>query len=334
MADSLSTAVVGLGWWGRQIVATLATSELIRVTRGVDPALDNVQAFATLHGFRLDADLADVLDDPAIDAVIVATPHLTHEEQVVAAAEAGKHVFCEKPLALRAAAARRMLDACRRRNLVLGVGHERRFEGSMEEAARMAREGELGKLLHIECNWSHNLFSRPVNSSWRHDPAQAPAGLLTALGVHITDLFQFIGGRVEEVRAMTAHRSADFPADDVLSVHFRFASGVTGVMSNLATTPFYHRLALFGDEGWVEVTETTNVDVPEPALLTWRGLDDEIHTRTYAHRDTVGANLHQWARAALGLGSYRFTDDELVHNIEILEAIVRSAESGTIEKVG
>ena len=84
----------------------------------------------------------------------------------------------------------------------------------------------------------------------------------------------------------------------------------------------------------MEVWETTNVDVPEPALLTWRGMDNEIRTRRYPHSDTVGANLDQWASAALGLGSYRFTDNELVHNIEILEAIVRSSKSGTVEKVG
>lgn len=334
MADSLNAVVVGLGWWGRQIVETLRGSDRIRVTRGIDPALDDAREVADSHGFALDADLDVALADPHIDAVIVATPHVLHEPQVMAAAEAGKHVFCEKPLALEAKAARRMLEACRSRDLVLGVGHERRFEGAMEETARMARDGELGTLLHIECNWSHNHFVGPAAATWRQDPTQAPAGTLTALGVHITDLFQSMAGPVRDVRAMTAHRSEDFPADDVLSVQFRFASGVTGVMSNLATTPFHHRFTLFGDRGWADVTETTNVDKPEPALLTWRGTDTEIHTRPFPHRDTVGANLHQWAGAVLGLGTYRFTDAELVHNIEILEAIVRSTSSGAVEPVG
>lgn len=333
MADRLNAAVVGLGWWGSQIVETLRTSQRIKVTRAVDPELESARSFCDENGLSLDSDMGALLDDPDIDAVIIATPHLLHEEQVVASAQAGKHVFCEKPLALEAAAARRMLDACRSRSLLLGVGHERRFEGAMEEASRMVTSGELGTLLHIESNWSHNLFMGQTTSAWRQDPAQAPAGTLTALGVHITDLLQSIGGRVNEVRAVTAHRSADFPSDDVLTVQFQFATGVTGVMSSLATTPFHGRLSFFGDRGWVEVWETSNVDIPDPALLTWRGIDNEIHTRAYAATDTVGANLDQWATAALGLGSYRFTDDELVHNIEILEAIVRSARSGTVEKV-
>ncbi len=112
------------------------------------------------------------------------------------------------------------------------------------------------------------------------------------------------------MRAITAHRSSDFPSDDVISVQVRFATGVTGVVSNLATTPFYGRLSLFGDRGWVEVRETSNVDVPDPSVLTSWGMDGEIHTTTFAHADTVGANLEQWASAALGLGAYRLSDDE------------------------
>ncbi|MGI9648336.1 MAG: Gfo/Idh/MocA family protein [Acidimicrobiia bacterium] len=334
MPDRLEAALVGLGWWGRQIAKTLDRSERIHVGRVVDPDRERAGPFADEHGLHLDADLARALADPQVAAVIIATPHLLHEEQVVAAAEAGKHVFCEKPLALQAAAARRMLEACRTRGLVLGVGHERRFEPAMEEAGRMIESGELGRLLHIECNWSHNYFAGSSASSWRQDPAQAPAGMLTALGVHITDLFQSMAGPVGEVRAIKTHRSAEFPTDDVLSVQLRFASGATGAMSHLATTPFYARLSVFGDRGWLEIRETSNVDTPEDSLLTWRGVDEEIHTRRYAPTNQVGANLDHWAAAALGAEDYRFTDDQLIHNIEILEAIVRSSESGVTMKVG
>ena len=239
MSGSLNAAVVGLGWWGRQIIKTLRTSELIKVIRAVETELESARTFCDENGLSLTSDLASVLDDPDIDAIIIATPHLLHEEQVVASAQAGKHVFCEKPLALEAAAARRMLDACTSRSLVLGIGHERRFEGAMEEASRMVTSGELGTLLHVEANWSHNLFTGQTISAWRQDPAHAPAGTLTALGVHITDLLQSIAGRVNEVRAVAAHRSADFPSNDVLTVQFQFATGVTGVMSSLATTPFH-----------------------------------------------------------------------------------------------
>jgi predicted dehydrogenase len=315
-------------------VISLEGSARIHITDVVEPDRDRAVAFSAARGVTLHGDLASVLSMAEIDAIMIVTPHRLHPEQALAAFEAGKHVFCEKPLALDAESARRMVAAGRARGLQLGIGHERRFEGALEEVARMVGAGKLGILSHIECNWSHNLFMGAPASTWRQDPSQAPAGTLTALGVHITDFFQSVAGPVAEVRAVSAHRSRAFPADDVISVQFRFVSGVTGTMTNIATTPFYSRISVFGDAGWVEARESSNVDVPEPALLTWRGMDNEIHTRTYAHSDTVRANAEQWAGAALGIDTYRFDDEQLLHNVEILEAVVRSARDGAVVTVG
>ncbi len=338
----LNTAIVGLGWWGKQIVTSLAGSERIRIARGVDVAAatapGTVTDFAAAQGFPLTADYDEVLADETIDAVILATPHGLHEGQVLAAAAADKQIFCEKPLALSSAAAERMLAACDARGITLGIGHERRYEGALEELKRMVDEGELGTILHLECNWSHNLFAgNPApgeGTNWRQDPAQAPAGTLTALGVHITDYMQTLAGPVAELSARMAHRSADFPGDDIIAIQFTFASGITASLVSVATTPFYQRLSVFGDRGWAEATETTNVDKPEPARLTWRGMDEVIHMRDYAQTNTVRANLDAWAGAVAGNGTYRFSRTEKLHNVQILEAIVNSAASGTPQAVG
>ncbi|MDH4117401.1 MAG: Gfo/Idh/MocA family oxidoreductase [Acidimicrobiia bacterium] len=325
----LRCAVVGLGWWGRQIVDSVAGSEHLEVVIAVDPAAE--PDTASSRGLALVADMNAAVD--SVDAVIVATPHTLHPAQVMEAAAAGKHVFCEKPLALNAADARRMVETCREAGVILGVGHERRFEGAMEEVARLAGDGALGELLFLECNWSHDLFARNPASTWRRDPSQAPAGTLTALGVHITDFFQSVAGPVVEVKAISSHRSSTFPGDDVLSVQFRFARGALGVLTNLASTPFYSRLAVFGDAGWAEVKEISNVDIPDPATLTWTGSNGVVHVREFPHTNTVRANLEQWARTIEGSAVYRFSDAELIHNVEILEAIVRSAETGLTQSV-
>jgi predicted dehydrogenase len=325
----MRVAVAGLGWWGQQLVTSLEGSESVRITDAVEPRMSDVERFASEHDVTLHGSLAEALSIGELDGILIATPHKLHEEQVVASAEAGMHVFCEKPLALATDAARRMIDACAQRGVMLGIGHERRYEGALEAMASMVSSGELGNLLHLECNWSHDLFARATTGdTWRRDPSQAPAGTLTALGVHIADYFQSVAGRVAEVRAVSAHRSSKFDGDDVITVQMQFASGVTAVMTNLATTPFYSRISIFGDEGWVEAREWSNVDVPEPALLTWQGPDREIRTQTFASANTVRANVEAWALAAMGRGEYRFSSDQLLHNIEILEAIVESASSG------
>ena len=124
----LNAAVIGLGWWGKQIVTSLSGSDVIAVRRGVDVNLDGVRDLAAKQNFDLGDSYDDVLADKDIDAVILVTPNALHEEQVLAAAAAGKQVFCEKPFALSAEAAKRMLAACGEAGLkAVGIGHERRF---------------------------------------------------------------------------------------------------------------------------------------------------------------------------------------------------------------
>jgi predicted dehydrogenase len=330
----LKTAVVGLGWWGRQIVTSLEGSDEITVTHGVDVDVASAAPFAAEMNIALKPGYDEALADADIDAVILATPHGLHEEQVMQAAKAGKQIFCEKPLALTAAAAERMLAACEAAGITLGIGHERRYEPALEELHRMAGAGDLGCIQHLEVNWSHNLFAAAPAGGWRQDKAQAPAGTLTALGVHITDFMQTIAGPVAELTARMSDRSSDFPGEDIISVQFLFESGITGTMCNIAATPFYQRISVFGDRGWAESREVSNVDIPDPATLTWRTMDEEIHSRTYRSIDTVALNLDAWAAAIAGKSEYRFTRPEKLHNVQILEAIVNSASGGGPQNVG
>lgn len=330
----IKAAVLGLGWWGRHIVNCLDGSDRIHITHAVEIDLPKSKEFADEHNLTLTDDYSSVLNDTSIEAILVVTPHLVHEEQVLAAAEAGKQIFCEKPLGLSVASAERMLKACDEKGLCLGIGHERRYETAFEEMKRMADSGELGTLLHFEVNASYNIFVGVPADDWRLDPKQSPAGLMTAQGVHHTDYMQSLFGPVREVQARLTHRSADFPKEDVLSAQFLFESGVTGEFNSIATTPFYQRLTLFGDRGWAEIREVANVDKPDPTLFTWRGMDLEIHTRTFKRTDTVTQNLHAWADAVKGKGEYRFTRQQLLHNIEILEAIATATETGERQIIG
>ena len=325
----LHTAVVGLGWWGKQIINCLRDSDRIKIVRAVDVDADHGAAFAASNGIEFTDQYERVLEDSAVDAVILVTPHALHENQVLAAAAAGKQIFCEKPFSLTAASAKRMIMACQEANLIIGIGHERRYEGALVEMKRMVDTGELGTLLHIEFNASYNLFMGSPATGWRLDTQQAPAGTMTALGVHQTDYIQTLAGRVKTINARMCQRSADYPSDDILSIHIEFENGMLGSFTSIATTPFYQRMTVFGDRAWAEIREVANVDKPDPTILTWRDLDDEIHSRTYKRTDTVRENLHEWATAVAGEGVYRFTIDQILHNVEILDAIVQSSATGS-----
>src|SRR6187431_3370468 len=123
----LNAAMIGLGWWGKELVRSARTSQLMRFTRGVTLEPDTVRDFATEMSISIGTTYEDVLADKSIDAVVLATPHTRHSAQVEAAAAAGKHVFCEKPFALNVADAKAAIAACREAGIALGVGHNRRL---------------------------------------------------------------------------------------------------------------------------------------------------------------------------------------------------------------
>jgi predicted dehydrogenase len=325
-------AVAGLGWWGKHIVRRMAGSEVVEITTAVETNPGHAP-FALEHGLRFRHDLADALADPEIDAVILATPHSLHTAQVAAAAAAGKHVFCEKPLALTRADAEASVAACRKAGVVLGIGHERRYEPGMLEIERLVREGALGTIMHVEADFSHAKLANVPPGDWRTAPKDAPAAGMTAMGIHLTDAFVHLFGPVAEVFAMTAARVAYPDNGDVISAQVRFASGATGHFKAILVTSLYINFTVFGSEGWAELRNHTHPDTPGPATLTVHMRDGKREQRDYEWVDTVRANIEAFGRAARGEAAYGFTDAEKIGNISTLEAICRSVATGAPVKI-
>ena len=146
----IKAAMVGMGWWGRTLVEAVGDSDVIRfvagTTRTVSP---EVTAFAEAQKLTL-ADYEALLADTTIDAVVLATPHSMHSPQVVAAAQAGKHVFCEKPFALTKADADAAVAATQKAGVTLGLGYNRRFHPEMTKLRQRIESGDLGTVLHFE----------------------------------------------------------------------------------------------------------------------------------------------------------------------------------------
>src|SRR5690349_3496027 len=143
-ARGIQCAIAGLGRWGRSLVESAGAVPRLKIVRAVETDLERARPFCSERGVALTDSFEEVLADPAIDAVLLATPHSLHRAQVIAAAKAGKQVFCEKPLALRRDHAAEMFDACRKAGLVLAVGHNRRYWPSMRALREIVASGELG----------------------------------------------------------------------------------------------------------------------------------------------------------------------------------------------
>ncbi len=321
----IGIGIIGLGWWGKQIVTCLTESPRFKVVAGCDVDHNMAAPFARSHGFDLVTDYNELLERSDIDAIAVVTPHALHEEMAIAAFAAGKQVFCEKPLALTTASAERILAASAKAGGVLGIGHERRYEPAMEEMRRLFESGALGKIQHMDANVSHNNFRKMDPSNWRRDPKHAPAGAWTALGIHLGDMFVSLAGQPTRVAARTASQIFPSPAEDFVSAEIDFAGGARGRITCLSTPPFYGRFTLIGDQGWVEVQEGGNVDKGISSSFVHCGPDGIRVTRDYTHTNTVRMNFEAWADAVEGRAPYRFTTDQLLGNIRILDAVTRSA---------
>ncbi|MBL8376415.1 MAG: Gfo/Idh/MocA family oxidoreductase [Burkholderiales bacterium] len=331
----LRVAVVGYGWWGRTIVRTLAESGLIEVAAVVETDADAAaMARADAAGaFRVLPDFASALSDASLAAVVLCTPHKAHAAQIVAAAQAGKHVFCEKPLTLSLGDAQAAVAACRAAGVVLGIGHERRFEPAVLDLRRRIAAGELGTLLQVEANFSQDKFLAMKPDNWRLSPLHAPVGPLSATGIHLVDLAIAILGPAESVWARLATRGSEFANGDTLGVMLGFAGGANALVSAILATPFEGRFAVYGSRGWVDIRDRTHPESPTGWDVTTCLRGAERVTAFVAPHGAVRANLEAFAQAAQGGAAYPVTQAEMLANVAALEAIMRSVASGRVEPV-
>jgi predicted dehydrogenase len=328
----LNVAVVGLGWWGKIIVGTLAESGKLRVVRAVDPD-PKAAAWAAGRGIPVSADLDAALGDADIAGVVLCTPHSLHGRQIAHAAAAKKHVFCEKPLALSRSEVDESVRLCNAAGVVLAVGHERRFEPPMLEVKRLAQFGELGTLLQIETGFSQDKFLSLPADNWRLSGSEAPAGPMTATGIHQLDLAIGLLGPAERAFASVRRLGSGLANGDTLGVLVGFKSGANLLLSAILATPFAGRFAVYGNRGWVEVRDKAHPEAPEGWVLTKCRRGGEHETHDYPAAFAVRANLEAFADAAEGRAPYPVPQAEMIATIAALEAIFRSAASGQVETV-
>jgi predicted dehydrogenase len=333
----IRAAIVGLGRWGRTLVgAVQGKSETIRFTAGHTRTRSKAEAFCAEHGIALKDRLDEVLADPAIDAVVFATPHSEHGAQVERAAASGKPVFMEKPFTLDRKSAARALDAVARAGVVLGVAYPRRFHPGMRELKARIDDGRLGTVAHCsaEQNAPAGLFMDPA--SWRAEASEAPAGGMTALGVHNLDAIIHLFGRIDGVYATSLRRAIKYDAEDTTSVMLQMANGMSANLVCSLVTAVSYRLAVFGTKGCAELVtpelEFRFSATPEamPAGRHAAAEPEVIQNRGF---NALLAELEAFAAAIRGEAAYPITPDEILHGVAAFEAIVQSAAKRKPAKV-
>ena len=192
----------------------------------------------------------------------------------------------------------------------------------------------LGTIMHAEAAFGHDKLIHVPKGDWRTRKQVSPAAGMTAMGIHLTDLLISFFGPVETVQAMTANRSLGWETGDVVTVQLGFEAGMTATLSAVLHTPHFIRMHVFGSKKWVEVLNDSHPDTPDGIVRVLTAQTGHpVDQRQYPWTDAVTANLEAFAAAAQGRKPYPFTLDEMVHNIEVLEAIAISAEDKRTVKV-
>ena len=323
----LNCAIIGLGRWGQVLVDSVqGKSDKISFVRGVTRTPSKVQDYARAQGFPLSADYADALGDPSVAAVVLATPHTQHAEQMSAATKAGKHIFVEKPFTLDKASAQTSVDAAQRAGLVLALGHNRRFLPPVIEMKKRIERGDIGKFIHADANFSGNPSLRHAAGHWRTDADETPAGSMSPIGIHMLDLLICLCGPIRTVHAQSLRLATDLPIDDTTSMTFRFESGMSACFATLGATARTMRLQIFGTKGWLELRDESP--------LVFQPMEGPAEVVEYPAFDKERAELEAFADAIAGKAVYPLSDREAVHGIAVFDAIVKSAETGATVTVG
>lgn len=180
--------------------------------------------------------MEDLLEDPDVDAVYIATPVYLHASQTMAAAQNGKHVLVEKPMALTVDECRRMIEVCRESGVKLGVGYMMRFHAHHRKFKEMVENGMLGKPVLARAQLS--CWYPPIEGAWRQVPELGGGGSLIDMGSHCIDLLEFIlASRVVEVSCMTGNIVHDYPVEDSALISLRFSNGALGIVDAFFSIP-------------------------------------------------------------------------------------------------
>ena len=312
-------ALVGPGRLGRIIVKSVQViSKSVKFTLSVSPSTAKAAGWCAAQGIALSDDLQTVLSDPQIDGVVLATPHSQHKDQIIQVAQAGKDLFCEKPIALTLADAKTALQKVKNEGIVFAAGHNRRFLPAVERMKTMIMSGDLGTILHIEGNMSSHVGFGEIYTSdmWRVAPGESPAGGLAAAGIHVIDTMIHLLGPVTSVVAQSDRLVHQIDHDDITSMLLQFDSRATGYVTTMTATAPIFRMQVFGDRGWLELRGTND--------LIWKSVEGKHQEWSFPNISTERKQLEAFAEAIQSRGAFPISIEDIINGIAVFEGVLAS----------
>jgi predicted dehydrogenase len=257
MADKLNFGVIGAGGIARRkTIPGMLRAKHCRLVAVMDPAgiQDIAASFKVAKGYSTEA---EIFADPEVQAVYIASPVNRHFRQIKTAAEAGKHILCEKPLTLTLKQAREAVETCRTKKVFLQEGYMMKFHGAHQEIKRIVEEGRLGKVVYMRAQLS--CWYPRIEGAWRQDPRLGGGGALIDMATHLYDLLEYFAGPIRRIAAIADTLVQGYRSDDASTTIAEFKSGAHATIDCFYCIPdeaSRTRLEIYGSKGAI-LTEGT-----------------------------------------------------------------------------
>ena len=320
--EPLRVASLGMGWWSDVLADAINRSGKLTITACYSRSEEKRAAFAAKYGCRAVPSYEAILADKDIEAVINTTPNGVHLETTRAAADAGKHVFLDKPIANTVSDGRRITEICRKAGVVLALGYQRRRESQFRWIKRQIDEGLFGKLVNAEANISRDRLGKIDLGSWRYQAAGMPGGVMLQIGIHYTDVLEYLMGPVKAVSGQFARLVLPGDNPDVASLVLEHENGALSTLNaSYASASEYYLMNIYGKEA------TAYYDMFEGLRMLKRGEEKPVKV-PFANKDTIAEELEEFADAVRGAGAPEIGGEYATTSLAVIRAGILSAREG------
>jgi len=320
--EPLRVASLGMGWWSDVLADAINRSGKLTISACYSRSEEKRAAFAAKYGCRAAPSYEAILADKDIEAVINTTPNGVHLETTRAAADAGKHVFLDKPIANTVSDGRRITEICRKAGVVLALGYQRRRESQFRWIKRQIDEGLFGKLVNAEANISRDRLGKIDLGSWRYQAAAMPGGVMLHIGIHYTDVLEYLIGPVKAVSGQFARLVLPGDNPDVASLVLEHENGALSTLNaSYASASEYYLMNIYGKEA------TAYYDMFEGLRMLKRGEEKPVKV-PFANKDTIAEELEEFADAVRGAGAPEIGGEYATTSLAVIRAGIVSAREG------
>lgn len=329
----IDVGIIGLGKWAGVLARAAARSDRLRITRGFSRSAESRQAFASAFDIDCPERVEDLLEDPSLQGIILTVPNELHLPYALACAQAGKHVYIEKPITQQLDEAMALRRACQAAGVRVFIGHCAKLLAGVQEMKRHIAAGELGELCLVEGQFFNPRALALTPQDWRWYQAKAPGGPLSQIAIHQLDVQRYLGGPVASVSASSGRRSPTRPeVEDQWILALAFESGALGCITSSWTAAGIFDVRVVGTRATMHyrIDQTlwaTAERLHENASLTLQRQGESFHQARsipVAAGDMFLEELERFAAAIAGIDQ---PDFDASYGIEVLGMIEAARHS-------